>query len=224
MSELLSGMMDKVLLILKNCGTCCASTLALSCAILATPDASSAQSADQCQVTRTSGRVLVERGEERDRLTAGEVVQSGDRIITRSRAQVTIRCTGELAIVVGAQTRIGLDRLLRPEGDAPSTSGIDVFRGIVGFLRPGGRRDGFVVRTPSAVAAVRSTEWTIEVDDNATAAFVRDGVVLVAFAEDTVRLTPGDGVDVAADGSGGPVKQWGQGRIDGQSERLGPDW
>lgn len=217
-------MMYKVLLILKGCGTGSASALALSCMILAIPGTSSAQSADQCQVTRTSGRVLVERDDDRNRLTAGEMVQSGDRIITRSQAQVTIRCTDDLAIVVGAQTRIGLDRLLRPEGSAASTSGIDVFRGIVGFLRPGGRRDGFVVRTPSAVAAVRSTEWTINVDDNATAAFVRDGVILVAFAEDTVRLTPGDGVDVAADGSGGPVKQWGQGRIDGQSERLGPDW
>jgi len=175
-------------------------------------------------VTQTTGRVIVERGDVRGRVAAGVLVQNGDTIITRKRARVTIRCTEGLVMVVGPETRIGLDRLLRPADAPPSTTGIDIFRGIVGFLRPGGRRDGFAVSTPSAVAAVRSTEWAIEVADQATAAFVREGAVSVRAANRAVVLSPGDGIDVSADGSGGPVRRWNQARIDGLSERLGPDW
>lgn len=187
-------------------------------------DTVAAQSTDQCQVMQATGRAVVERGDVRGRIVEGVLVQNGDTIITQRRARLTIRCTDGLVMVVGPETRIGLDRLLRSADAPPTTTGIDIFRGIVGFLRPGGRRDGFAVSTPSAVAAVRSTEWTVEVADRATAAFVREGAVSVRAADRAVVLTAGDGIDVSADGIGGPVKQWGQARIDGLSERLGPDW
>ncbi len=201
-----------------------ARAVALASILAAASGPGAAQSADRCQVTQANGRVIVERGDVRARVVAGVLVQNGDTIVTRRGARATIRCTDGLSMVVGPQARVGLDRLLRAADAPPAMAGVDVFRGLVGFLRPGGRRDGFAVRTPSAVAAVRSTEWTVEVADRATSAFVREGAVAIRAADRAVVLSSGDGIDVAADGAGGPVVQWGQSRIDGLSERLGSAW
>lgn len=74
------------------------------------------------------------------------------------------------------------------------------------------------------MAAVRSTQWAMQVTDDTSAMFARDGPVFVLGDTGTARLGSGDGVDVAADGTLGAVVQWGQPRIDRISELLGPAW
>ncbi|KQT18857.1 hypothetical protein ASG40_16110 [Methylobacterium sp. Leaf399] len=80
-------------------------------------------------------------------------------------------------------------------------------RGILIEVPPG-RRNGFQVLTPHAIASVRGTTWAVDVTGRATAVFVRAGRVAVSRPQGpTVTLGPGDGVDVESTG-GLTVRQW----------------
>lgn len=173
-----------------------------------------AQSAEQCQITNTTSS---------DPSTAaiGQMLSAGDRITTNATGSATITCDTGLTITIGGDTVIILDRVMTPNRRG---AGIRLLEGIAGFLLPQPRSGGFEVRTPSAVAAVRSTEWAIEVDQRATAAFVREGAVTVTGSDGSVLLSPGEGVDVDAAGSVGAVVEWGDGRIAMFNQRLGSDW
>jgi ferric-dicitrate binding protein FerR (iron transport regulator) len=74
--------------------------------------------------------------------------------------------------------------------------------------RSGGR--GFQISTPQAVAAVRGTQWAVDVAGGKTAVFVVDGQVSVRrrATRRGVVLGPGEGVDVAADGAPLTVRRW----------------
>ncbi len=137
-------------------------------------------------------------------------------------ARVTLDCDNDLRVVVGPASDFVVLRLLE---EAPQTLGLRLMRGIAGFFFDGGADGaGVQVRTPSAVAAVRSTEWAMQVSDGASAVFAREGAVFVFGETGTVELRPGDGVDVSPEGAIGPVVRWGQPRIDLFAALLGPDW
>ncbi|MEY8837492.1 FecR domain-containing protein, partial [Cribrihabitans sp. XS_ASV171] len=132
----------------------------------------------------------------------------------------TLTCAGGLEVVVGPASEIDLEGVL-DGGTQPL--GLRLMHGIAGFLSSGGG-NGVQVRTPSAVAAVRSTQWAMRVEDRASAVFTRSGTVFVLAEGGQARLGPGDGVDVTAAGDVGPVTRWGQARIDRFDALLGPDW
>ena len=141
---------------------------------------------------------------------------------TGPEARVTLQCDGDLRVIVGPASEIAVGRVV---GDAPRTFLMRLMEGIAGFVTDGTESGGGVqIRTPSAVAAVRSTEWAMQVTDGASAVFARQGAVFVVGETGRVRLGPGDGVDVSAEGAVGPVVQWGQPRIDLVAELLGRDW
>lgn len=195
-----------------------AAALGLTALITASGTAE-AQSQEQCQVSNTTAEPSP--GSDPATAVVGQLLNAGDRIRTNASGRATITCNTGLTITLGGDTVIVLDRLMTPNRRG---AGIRLLEGIAGFLLPQPRSGGFEVRTPSAVAAVRSTEWAIDVDQRATAAFVRDGAVTITGADGNVLLTPGEGVDVDADGGVGSVVSWGEGRIAMFDQRLGPDW
>ncbi|SEM70853.1 FecR family protein [Palleronia pelagia] len=141
---------------------------------------------------------------------------------TADGARATLQCNGGLRVVVGPGSEVTVLRILE---QAPRTFRLGIMQGIAGFIFGNGDAGEEVqVRTPSAVAAVRSTEWAMQVASGASAIFAREGDVFVFGETGTARLGPGDGVDVSADGTVGAVVQWGQPRIDLFSELLGPAW
>lgn len=141
---------------------------------------------------------------------------------TGEGARATLDCDGNLRVVVGPGSEF---QVLRIVDAAPRTLRLKIIRGIAGFIFDGSDADGGVqVRTPSAVAAVRSTAWAMQVADGDVAVFARDGTVFVVNETGSARLGPGDGVDVTANGTLGGVVQWGQPRIDLLSTLLGPSW
>ena len=188
-------------------------------AVIASSGAALAQTDEQCQITRTTAEPSP--GDESGTPAVGQLLSAGDRVSTNATGRATITCDTGLTITIGGDTVIILDRVMTPNRRG---AGIRLLEGIAGFLLPQPRSGGFEVRTPSAVAAVRSTEWAIEVDQRATAAFVRDGAVTVTGSDCIVLLSPGEGVDVSATGNVGQVVEWGAGRVAGFNERLGPDW
>ena len=101
--------------------------------------------------------------------------------------------------------------------------GLRLLDGIVGFIFKG-TGGGVQVRTPSAVASVRSTEWAMRWSNGVSEVFTREGTVAVSANGGSVGLGPGDGVDVSGSGEFKPVVQWKPPRIARFGELLGADW
>lgn len=71
-------------------------------------------------------------------------------------------------------------------------------------------RGGFQVRTPQAIAAVRGTQWAVDVAGARTSVFVLSGRVGVRRlgARRGVELGPGEGVDVEPGTAALTVRRW----------------
>ena len=191
----------------------------LLAAFLAPTGTADAQSDEQCQISNSTAEPLSQSDVEN--AVSGQLLSAGDRIRTNATGRATITCSTGLTIILGGDTDIVLDRIMTP--NRPN-AGVRLLEGIAGFLLPQPRSGGFEVRTPSAIAAVRSTEWAIDVDRTATAAFVRDGAVSLTASGGSVLLTPGEGVDVDSTGGVGQVVAWSESRIATVDQRLGADW
>ena len=180
-----------------------------------------AQDAGPCVIRSVEGRATVSAPGTRSYVAeVGLGMGANATLRTKANARVTLLCPDDLRVVVGPRTTIAVARLVAG-GKQPVA--LRLMRGIAGFLFDGDG-DGVQVRTPSAVAAVRSTQWAMQVQDRASAVFGREGAVFVQGDDGGVRLGPGDGVDVSASGEVGPVVRWGQARIDLFAQLLGPSW
>ncbi|MEO1207686.1 MAG: FecR family protein [Pseudomonadota bacterium] len=180
---------------------------------------------DDCKIDTVAGQVSATSQGESRAVAPGLSIGSADTLTTGPDGRVRIVCRAETSFVVGSATQIVFEKLARATKSESFTARI--IDGIAGFIvqMTGGER--FEVHTPSAVASVRSTEWTVEVIEGGTAVFVRKGAVAVhgKRAPDVkVLLRRGEGVDVTAQGRLGSVKSWGQKRIDRMNGRLGFDW
>lgn len=176
-----------------------------------------------CFITHVAGSAEVSaRGAGRFDATPGLGLGRNATLRTEAASRVRMTCPDGLAVVIGPQSAIAVAGFL--EGASSRPFGVRLMNGIAGFLfdRTGG--DGIQVNTPSAVAAVRSTEWAMRVENAASAVFSRDGTVFVFAEGGTARLRTGDGVDVSAAGEVGPVVRWGRARIDLFADLLGPRW
>lgn len=181
-----------------------------------------AQTSGACVIARIDGAATVSaRGAGNHPAATGLGIGRNATISTAANTRLTLTCPDGLEVVLGPDSTLTVSGLL---DGVERPFGLRLMDGIAGFLfgKTGG--DGVQIRTPSAVAAVRSTEWAMRVQDRATAVFARDGTVFVAASDQIVMLKPGDGIDVTSAGVPGPIKQWGQGRIDLFSGLLGPDW
>lgn len=142
---------------------------------------------------------------------------------TGETGRVTLTCEGGLTVMLGPQTELVVSGVLQG-GTRPL--GLRLLDGVAGFLFNRDGNGGVQITTPSAVAAVRSTEWAMQVERGASAIFSRDGRVFV-FAEAAaapLELNPGEGVDVTAAGLPGEVLVWGPERREAISALLGPMW
>ncbi len=81
----------------------------------------------------------------------------------------------------------------------------------------------FQVATPQAIAAVRGTKWTVDVNGNKTSIFVVRGHVAVRrpAAKAGVVLGPGEGVDVEKGTGRLIVRRWPAARVSALLARFG---
>lgn len=88
---------------------------------------------------------------------------------------------------------------------------------------PSSARAGFQVRTPLAIAAVRGTQWAVDVVEGKTAVFVLSGRVAVrrSNARAGVELGPGEGVDVDSGRAPLTVRRWPTARANALLARFG---
>ncbi|MEM8795000.1 MAG: FecR family protein [Pseudomonadota bacterium] len=156
---------------------------------------------------------------------AGDVLNANTRLRTGPNGRIYIVCSDKVTVTLGADTEIGFEKLVAVTQTESAVARLA--RGIAGFIVPLLGEARFEVRTPEAVASVRSTEWTVDASDAGTSVFVREGVVVVSGTNtdaEPVLLSEGDGVDVTAATGTGPVRQWSANRIEAMNGRLGFDW
>jgi len=181
------------------------------------PIPGAAQDAGGCVLTRVAGApATVVRDGTPVTAEPGLDLRQSDILRTGEAALMTVRCADGLTITVGPATTMSLE-LYATAGEPPRAG---LVGGVAGFLFNRTDRRGFEVVTPSAVAAVRGTDWAMLVQGGATSVFVRDGAVAVA----DVTLTAGEGIDIAADGTAGGIETWSAERVAGLDAQLGPDW
>lgn len=143
-------------------------------------------------------------------------------ISTGPTSRVEVTCDDGTVLTIGVATEVNLEQLAGPE----TSIVLQLLRGVIGVVAPERSWRSFEIRTPLAIASVRSTEWLVEFDAEAGAAvFVRSGVVVVRLAEGgAVSLAEGEGITVTPDGVAGEVKVWGPPRIEKSAAALGFGW
>ncbi|WP_162946830.1 FecR domain-containing protein [Ruegeria sp. EL01] len=181
-----------------------------------------AQTQGTCVITRMEGQAVVSaRGAGAQPAAIGLGLGLNAKLHTEADARVTMACSGGLEVVVGPKSEIDVLGLL---GDDTRPFGLRLIDGIAGFLFSSEDGNGVQVRTPSAVAAVRSTEWAMRVENSASAIFTREGTVFVSADDSVAQLSPGKGIDVSSSGKVGSVTDWGSARIEEFNALLGAEW
>lgn len=178
-----------------------------------------------CQVTRLEGEVVRIWNEGVwSPLTATPLPAGASKIETGAATRVEIRCDDGVVLTIGVATEVNLE-VLSGTGPGPAEAILQLIRGIVGVVAPDPGPRRFQVRTPLAIASVRSTSWLVEHGAaDGTAVFVRDGRVAVRGPTASVVLVEGEGITIEPDGTPGDVKVWGPPRIARSVDALGFGW
>ena len=122
----------------------------------------------------------------------GQPVCSSEPVSNPERQVVTCGGGFRMEIEAGARATISAR-----QGDAPPSVVELETGGVLVEIRSGGGSSQ--IRTPHAIAAVRGTEYIVDVSEAQTSVFVIEGVVDVRGHEASagqVQLNPGEGVDV----------------------------
>ena len=184
----------------------------------------SAQTVRDCQVTALEGaEARVEQGGAWQPVALGALPQAGTRIETGPATRLEVSCAGGFVVTIGPESTADLGDLFRPDADPGIVMGL--LQGILGIVTPDRTEAPVAVRTPAAIAAVRSTAWLVEHDPEVgTAVFVREGRVTVSNREIALVLRDGEGITLTSDTVVRPVAFWGQPRIAQATGALGLGW
>ena len=166
-------------------------------------------------VQALEGAVTVLRAGGRTPVTEGMILRQSDRIATSGRGRVSLELVDGSVLAVGPGTVIELSDYATLE-EGPLDATLTLFLGILrATVASDATATDFNVRTQAAVAAVRSTEWTVEVDEAAhTAVLAIVGTVVVtATAGGEVVISAGEGTDVELGLSPSAAARWGERRI-----------
>lgn len=166
-------------------------------------------------VRAVRGSVLVDSGSGPQPLTVNATVHPGDAIVSNAGKAQIVLDDGTI-ISVGENTRVRITH--ERTGNAAATRlGVvsGALRLLVAKMTPAGK---FEVETETAIAAVRGTDWVIEVTPERTSVAIVSGVVAVSGRDGNVQATVvldarGQGTDVRRGSPPTPVALWGAQRF-----------
>lgn len=150
-------------------------------------------------------------------------VFADDTIRTGRDSKVRIEGFGGLTIIVGPVTEVRVDRFIVERSGGLSVA-LRLARGIVRLIGGGlGGPSEIAVETPQAIAAVRSTDWLVDLTEAGTGVFVAEGRVAVeGRAGGSISLDAGEGTDVAPGRPPSEPRRWGAARRDAALARTQP--
>lgn len=174
-----------------------------------------------CAADLVVGSVVAVRGAVFAHVSAGQQPLVVNSPVHRGESIVTGAGKAKIALTDGTIVSIGENSHVRLAdfSGTPAASKITLEL-VTGVLRPlvkSVSTGSFEVQTETAIAAVRGTDWVIEVAQNRTSVAVLRGVVAVFGRSDrragAVLRLPGHGTDVSAGSAPTPPAPWGIKRL-----------
>jgi len=107
-------------------------------------------------------------------------IYSGDKIVTGPSGQAQIKFRDETKLVVGPNSALTVDAFIYSGNSAQKVS-IDALKGGFRFITGISKKDAYSISTPTAVIAVRGTEFDFNVDrlDGETEVVMFGGTTLI---------------------------------------------
>jgi hypothetical protein len=171
------------------------------------------------QVIALSGKATVSHGKSAkpETLAAHDPIYEKDVIQTEPAAKVKIGFDDGTQVTLAELSSLEIrEFVVTPKPKTPNAFFVlaaGAFRAIVNNLSS---RDAFKVQTPTAIAAVKGTDWMGEVKAGSTGVAVLQGKVGVSNVNPAIAgeviLTDLMGTDVAVDQPPTPPKEWGEKR------------
>jgi hypothetical protein len=179
------------------------------------------------QLLAAKGTVWREAGGRREPLQARDAVYVADTVVTDAASKAKILLNDGSILSVGENGRLTLGDYQSTANDFTTRlgAGLGAFRFYVPKSPVNGR---FEVETDTAVAAVRGTDWVVEVTPDRTSVALLGGVVAVngrgehGTAQSVLR-NPGEGTDVRGSEPPTPTATWGAQRFAATVERASFD-
>ncbi len=194
-----------------------AACTAIVVALMLTANAVQAQDKPNgATLTGLVGDVSVVKGKApAKKLAVSSVVAVGDIVKTGSGAKAQLKLADGSVVTIGENTELKITRF-QVQGDERKGL-LDLARGVArAVVTKMAPSSTFEIRTPTAVAAVRSTVWMLEYNAKGeTEVFVGEGVVAVTSRGKELGraiLEPGRGTTVAKDKAPIPPEVWAQPR------------
>ncbi|HEX9464736.1 MAG TPA: FecR domain-containing protein [Alphaproteobacteria bacterium] len=175
-------------------------------------------------LTALVGDVSVVKGKApAKKLTVDSPLVVGDIVKTGASARAQLKFVDGSVVTLGENSEIKIGRY-RVEGD-DRHGFLDLVRGVArAVVTKMAPASTFEIRTPTAVAAVRSTTWMLEYNAKGeTEVFVGEGSVAVTSRGaglGRVLLEPGHGTTVAKDKAPIPPEVWAQARAGDMRQRA----
>ena len=176
------------------------------------------EEAAQAEVMHSHGEVWMERaGAARQALKAAMALLGGDVVLTGNQSSVSLRFADGTRTLVGPNSRLQLDRLVRlgPGGTVDSRVRLDN-GSLETQVPPEKPPKRFEIRTPTANLSVRGTEFRSRTDGTRSLAEVLQG--RVAAGPQTVNA--GFGVVATASGVGAPRTLLAPPNLSGMPDRV----
>ncbi len=166
------------------------------------------------RVIQQSGWVEVRREQTKLALHLGRRLCAGDSVLTGQGGRVLLEFTDRSLLALGPDTEVRLDDYKVGSRSGGLKGLLSLLGGILRMsIVQSTRAEDFSIRTETAIASARSTDWIVEAQPSETTVFVLSGVVTVANSAQSafVRVSPGEGTSVAASAAAGPTapKIWG---------------
>ena len=182
--------------------------------LCADPAGRTTAAAPIARVIQQSGRVEVRREQAKLASHLGRRLYAGDSVVTGQGGRVLLEFTDRSLLALGAETEVRLDdyKVASPSGGLKGL--LSLLGGILRMsIVQSTTAEDFSIRTETAIASARSTDWIVEAQPSETTVFVMSGVVTVADSAQSafVRVSPGEGTSVASSATAGPTapKIWG---------------
>ncbi|HEY4081238.1 MAG TPA: FecR family protein [Burkholderiaceae bacterium] len=165
-------------------------------------------------------------------LKVGDGLEAGAEIRTGGDGRVRLRCVDGSSLVLGDNSHLQLTSYKAASGAHPRAASLWLEVGVLGqTVSPGGPGSSWEVRTPSAVTAVRGTEFIVEVSaEQGTAVHVEKGEVAVESTVKTRGLVPRpptklnvqvNGTQCSTAGACTAASAWSAARVQAVQSRLG---
>ena len=191
---------------------------------LAAPAGAADNGTPIARVIQQDGSVAVQRGDDSLDSHLGRLLFAGDRVVTSGDGRVLIEFPDRSRLSLGADTQVVLDDYSLAPGPGRLKGFLSLLAGILRMsIVQSTRAEDFGIRTPTAIASVRSTDWIVEAGAGDTQVFVVSGLVRVSDPEGggPVELAAGEGTDVKAGAAPRPASVWGAARAADVLKRAG---